>query len=98
MLGSCPAIVKHLGWRRFHCNKTVREAEGNLDEWRYTAKPRRKIFDKSRMESRAKARDFEKFARSRVCFVEHVKEHSHAEAGKRINKRREQRCRRNQAP
>jgi hypothetical protein len=32
MLGLCPAIVKHLGWRRFHCNKTVREAEGNLDE------------------------------------------------------------------
>ena len=36
MLGLCPAIVKHLGWRRGGAgstvNKTVREAEGNLDE------------------------------------------------------------------
>jgi hypothetical protein len=50
------------------------------------------------MEPRTKARDFEKFARSRFCFVEHVKEHSHAEAGIRINERREHHCHRNEAP
>jgi len=34
---------------------------------------------------------------SRLRSVEHVKEHSHAEASKRIDERREQHCRRNQA-
>jgi hypothetical protein len=36
--------------------------------------------------------------KSRLHSTEHVKEHSHAEASKRIDKRREQRCCRNQTP
>src|ERR1019366_3089356 len=36
--------------------------------------------------------------KSRLCSIEHEKEHHHAEAAKRINERREQHYRRNQAP
>jgi len=35
---------------------------------------------------------------SRLHSVKHVKEHSHAEASKRVDERREQHYRRNQAP
>ena len=36
--------------------------------------------------------------KSRLRSMEHVKEHSHAEASKRMDERREQHYRRNQAP